>query len=69
MGKIIVTSENDPGPDEKGHRRVQFAEDYKTEMILPAGTYRIWIVPHNGARATKIDDSVRILAGRTATVD
>ena len=69
LGKIVVTSENDPGPDEKGHLRVQFAEDYRTEMILPAGTYRIWIVPHNGARATKIEDAVRILAGRTATVD
>ena len=69
LGRIVVTAEDDPGPDEKGHRRLQFADDYKTDIVVPAGTVRIWIVPHNGARATKIDDAVRILAGRSVVLD
>lgn len=69
LGRIVVTAADDPGPDEKGHRPIQFADEYKADAIVPAGTYRIWIVPHNGARATKLDDTVRAFAGRTVAVD
>ena len=58
----------DPGPGEKGHTAIQTASDYRVEMAVPAGTYAVWVVPANGAKAQRVDDSVRVQAGRSVKV-
>jgi hypothetical protein len=48
---IVLTDPRDPGPGEKGHAAVQVAKDYRTEMAVPPGSYAVWVVPANGAKA------------------
>ena len=67
--KIIVTATDDPGPDEKGHVPVQVGSAYRDEMLVPEGYYAVWVVPANGARAQRIADRVRVLAGRNVRVE
>jgi hypothetical protein len=64
-GKVVVTDVRDPGPGEKGHVAVQTASDYRVEMLVPPGSYAVWVVPANGARATRVVDNVRVQAGRS----
>ncbi|QJW97353.1 hypothetical protein [Frigoriglobus tundricola] len=66
--KIVLTDTRDPGPGEKGHVAVQSARDYRTEMAVPPGTYAVWVVPANGACAQKVEDNVRVQAGRSVKV-
>ncbi len=66
--KIVLTDERDPGPGEKGHIPVQVAAEYRIEMSVPPGFYSVWVVPTNGARAQRVVDSVRALAGKTVRV-
>ncbi len=66
--RIVLTDTRDPGPGEKGHVAVQTAKDYRADMAVPPGTYAVWVVPANGARAQKVEDNVRVLAGRTVKV-
>lgn len=66
--KVVITDVRDPGPGEKGHVAIQTASDYRTEMLVPTGTYAVWVVPANGAKAQRIEDSVRVRAGRSARV-
>lgn len=65
---VVVTATTDPGPGEKGHVAIQKAGDYKEDMVVPAGTYAVWVVPFNGAKAQRVADNVRVLAGREAKV-
>jgi hypothetical protein len=65
---VVITSVTDPGPGEKGHAAVQSAPDYKADMAVPAGTYAVWVVPFNGAKAQRVADNVRVLAGRAVPV-
>ncbi len=65
---VVVTATDDPGPGEKGHVAIQKAGDYKEDMVVPVGTYAVWVVPFNGAKAQRIADNVRVLAGREAKV-
>ncbi len=66
--KIVLTDTRDPGPGEKGHVAVQVAKDYRVDMCVPPGTYAVWVVPANGARAQKVVDNVRVQAGRSVRV-
>jgi hypothetical protein len=66
--KVVLTAPDDPGPGEKGHAAVQAATDYRVEMVAPEGLYAVWVVPANGARPQKVEDKVRVHAGRTARV-
>lgn len=66
--KVVVTDVRDSGPGEKGHVAVQVASDYRTEMLVPVGTYAVWVVPANGAKAQRVEDNVRIQAGRSSRV-
>lgn len=66
--KVVITDVRDPGPGEKGHVAVQTAGDYRTDMLVPAGTYAVWVVPANGARAQRVEDNVRVQAGRSTRV-
>jgi hypothetical protein len=66
--KVVLTAADDPGPGEKGHAAVQAASDYRVAMAVPEGVYAVWVVPANGARARKVEDKVRVLAGRTTRV-
>ena len=68
VGKLVATAPDDPGPDEKGHVAVQTAGDFRDEMPVPEGFYAVWLVPTNGARATRIADRVRVLPGRSTRV-
>jgi len=61
---VVVTATTDPGPGEKGHVAVQQVSDYKEDMVVPPGTYAVWVVPFNGAKAQRIADNIRVLAGR-----
>lgn len=67
--KVVVTDVKDPGPGEKGHVAVQSAGDYRVEMGVPPGTYAVWVVPANGARAQRVADNVRVQAGKSVRVD
>jgi hypothetical protein len=66
--KIVLTDERDPGPGEKGHVAVQIATAYRIEMVAPAGYYSVWIVPNNGAKAQRIAERVRVLAGKSIRI-
>lgn len=66
--KIVLTDVRDPGPGEKGHVAIQTAADYRAEMAVPPGTYAVWVVPANGARAQKVEENVRVQAGRSVRV-
>jgi hypothetical protein len=66
--RIVLTDVRDPGPGEKGHAAVQVAKDYRTEMAVPPGTYAVWVVPANGAKAQRVEDGVRVQAGRNVRV-
>jgi hypothetical protein len=69
VGKIVATDPFDPGPDEKGHVAVQAVTDFRLELLVPEGDYAVWVVPENGARAIRVADRVRVLAGRHVRVD
>jgi hypothetical protein len=68
-GTLLVTAYDDPGPEGKGHVVVQTAGDTRADLVVPPGDYAVWVAPESGARARRIADKVRILAGRTATAD
>ena len=68
-GTLIVTPYDDEGPETKKHVAVQAAGDTRAEMAVPPGDYAVWIVPASGARARRVADKVRVLAGKTATID
>ncbi len=65
---VVITATDDPGPSEKGHAAVQAVPDYKEDLVVPAGFYAVWVVPDNGARAVKVADKIRVLAGRQTVV-
>ena len=66
--KIVLTDPRDPGPGEKGHVAIQTATDYRVDMAVPAGVYAVWVVPANGAKAQRVEDNVRVQAGRSVKV-
>ena len=66
--KVVLTDTRDPGPGEKGHVAIQWAKDYRIEMCVPPGTYSVWVVPSNGAKAQRVEDNVRVQSGRTVRV-
>jgi len=67
--RIVITSGDDAGPGEKGHKPIQSASDYKQDMVVLPGVYTVWVVPANGARAQKIAEKIRVLAGRETRVE
>ena len=66
--KVVLTDPKDDGPGEKGHVAVQEAKEYRVEMAAPPGTYAVWVVPDNGAKAQRVADNVRVQAGRSTRV-
>jgi hypothetical protein len=66
--KIVLTDERDPGPGEKGHVPVQVATEYRIDMAAPPGFYAVWVVPTNGAKAQRVVDRVRVMAGKSVRV-
>ena len=66
--KIVLTDVKDPGPGEKGHVAVQVATDYRVDMLVPPGSYAVWVLPANGAKAQRVVDNVRVQAGRNVRV-
>jgi hypothetical protein len=66
--KIVLTDEKDPGPGEKGHVPVQVATDYRVDMAAPPGFYAVWVIPANGAKAQRVVDRVRVMAGKSVRV-
>jgi hypothetical protein len=66
---ITIAAQDDPGPDEKGHRAIQTAKDYRVDMVVPEGFYSLWIIPENSARPRKINDRFRVQAGKTVVLD
>jgi hypothetical protein len=66
--KVVVTDPRDPGPGEKGHVAIQTASDYRVDMLVPPGTYAVWVVPANGAKPQRVEDNVRVQAGRSTRV-
>jgi len=67
-GGLVVTTTGDPGPGEKGHAAIQTVSDYKEDLVVPAGFYSVWLISANGAKAQRIADRVRVLAGRQTVV-
>jgi hypothetical protein len=67
--KIVLAPAFDRGPDNPGHQPIQAVPDYANPLLVPAGQYSLWVVPANGARATLIENNLRLLAGRLTTLD
>ncbi|MSR53074.1 MAG: hypothetical protein EXS09_07255 [Gemmataceae bacterium] len=68
-GTLLVTPEGDDGPETKKHLVIQTAGDTRAELAVLPGDYAVWVVPANGARARRVADKVRVLVGKTATVE
>lgn len=68
-GSLIVTTYDDEGPETKKHVVIQTANDTRAEMAVPPGDYAVWVVPESGARARRVVDKIRVLAGKTATAE
>jgi hypothetical protein len=66
--QVILTDPRDPGPGEKGHVPLQTASEYRVPMLIVPGTYAVWVVPANGAKAQRVEDNVRVQAGRSVRV-
>ena len=66
---VTIAPQNDPGPDEKGHRPIQTAKDFRVDMVVPDGFYSLWVTPDNGARPRKVSDRFRVQAGKTVVLD
>ena len=66
--KVVLTDTRDAGPGEKGHVAVQVATDYRIAMAVPPGADAVWVVPANGAKAQRVEDNVRVQAGRSVRV-
>jgi hypothetical protein len=66
--KVVLTDVRDPGPGEKGHVALQVATEYRVDMMVPPGTYAVWVIPANGAKAQRVVDNVRVQAGRSVRV-
>lgn len=66
--KFVITAPDDPGPDEKGHVAIQIGNDFRVEMPVTEGFYAVWLVPANGARATRIAERLRVLPGKNVRV-
>ncbi|MBA4067262.1 MAG: hypothetical protein C0501_26855 [Isosphaera sp.] len=67
--KVVVTDVRDPGPGEKGHVAVQSAGEYRVGLAVPPGTYAVWVLPANGAKAQRVADNIRVKAGSTTRVE
>ena len=65
---IVVTATDDPGPGDKGHAPIQTVQDYKNDIVVREGFYAVWIIPDNGAKARKLADKVRVLAGKQSVL-
>ena len=65
---IVVTATDDPGPGEKGHAPIQTVQDYKNDIVVREGSYAVWIISDNGAKARKIADKARVLAGKQSVL-
>ena len=68
-GTLLVTPQGDDGPETKKHIVIQTAGDTRAELAVLPGDYAVWVVPANGARARRVAEKVRVLAGKTATVE
>ena len=68
VGAVVLTLPGDAGPGEKGHAAIQSAGDYKGDLVVPPGFYAVWIVPVSGAKAQRVADKIRVLAGRETQV-
>ena len=66
--KVVLTDVKDPGPGEKGHVAVQVATEYRVDMMVPPGTYAVWVLPVNGAKAQRVVENVRVKAGISVRV-
>lgn len=66
---ILLTKPDDPGPgDPKKHNPVQGTRYYDRDLPAKPGTYTVWVVPANGARARKVAEKVKVQAGKVTTV-
>ena len=66
---VTIAPQDDPGPDEKGHRAIQKAREFRVDMVVPDGFYSLWITPENGARPRKVNDRFRVQAGKSVVLD
>lgn len=66
-GTLLVTPHGDDGPETKKHTVIQTASDTRADLAVPPGDYAIWVVPSSGARARRVVDRVRVLAGKSVS--
>jgi hypothetical protein len=67
--RLVITRPRDPGPGAKGHVPVQQVDRYRLNMLVPAGTYELWVVPQSGGRPQRVGANIRVLPGRVISVD
>ncbi len=66
---VVLAPYGDPGPGEKGHQPIQRVDDYRIDLVVPAGFYSVWIEPFNGARSQRVFDKIRVEAGKITKLD
>jgi hypothetical protein len=66
---IALTEPNAQGPDDEGYAPLATCTEFKTEMIVPTGFYALWFRGGNAAKATKVDNRLKVLAGKVIDVD
>ena len=67
--RLVLTPMHDPGPGARGHRAIQVVGNYRQNMLVPPGTYELWLVPAQGARPQRLAENIRVLAGEVIGVD
>jgi len=61
---LAVTEPNAPGPDDEGFAPLATCKEFKTEMIVPAGSYALWFRGGNSAKAVKLESKLKVLSGK-----
>ena len=64
---VLLTKPDDPGPGDPKHDPVQATRYYDRDLLVKPGTYTVWVVPANGARAQKVAEKVKVQAGKVTT--
>src|SRR4029079_12354461 len=57
------------GPDTPSNfEPIQFASEFERDMVVPAGTYDVWLKPADGSRAQRLEQKLEVAAGRIVEV-
>ena len=66
---IAITEVDRFGPNVPSNfRPVQFSSAYGKDMVVPAGTYDVWLKPADGGRSFKLEEKLAVAAGQVVEI-